>query len=311
MRLILAPMDGLADHSLRDILTRLGGIDLCVAEFVRVTNHLLNRRTFLNTVPELERGGCTRAGVPVRVQLLGSDPVCLAENAAFAASLGAPGIDLNFGCPSPLVNRNGGGAVLLQFPEQIHAIVAATRRAVPPHIPVTAKMRLGLEDTSLTLDCARAIEAGGADELTVHARTRADRYRPPARWEWLAQIRETVKLPVVANGEVWTPQDYQHIRLVSGCSDVMIGRGVIIRPDLMHRIKTGDEAMPWTALQGWVIDYYEQLVARMDPRHAPGMLKKWLGMMRTAYPEAETLHRNMRTEHDPVVVGKILASRQS
>lgn len=310
MRLILAPMEGLADQSLRDILTRLGGIDLCVAEFVRVTNHLLTKRALLNTVPELDRGGCTRAGVPVRVQLLGSDPICLAENAAFAASLGAPGIDLNFGCPSPLVNRHGGGAVLLQFPEQIHAIVAATRRAVPQHIPVTAKMRLGLEDTSLTLDCARAIEAGGADEITVHARTRADRYRPPARWEWLAHIRETVKLPVVANGEVWTPQDYQKIRQISGCTDVMIGRGVIIRPDLMRRIKTGGEAMLWPELLLWIIDYYAQLLARMDARHAPGMLKKWLGMMCAAYPEAETLHRMLRTERDPCVVGKILAARQ-
>jgi len=308
MRLILAPMEGLADQSLRDILTRLGGIDLCVAEFVRVTNHLLPKRAFLNTVPELEYGGCTRAGVPVRVQLLGSDPACLAENAAFAASIGAPGIDLNFGCPSPQVNRHGGGAILLQYPEQIHAIVAAARRAVPSHIPVTAKMRLGLEDTSLTLDCARAIEAGGADELTVHARTRADRYRPPARWEWLAHIRETVKLPVIANGEVWTPQDYQKIRQVSGCTDVMIGRGAIIRPDLMHRIKTGEEAMPWPELLHWVIDYYEQLIARMDPRHAPGMLKKWLGLMRPAYPDAETLHRTLRTERDPSVVGKMLAA---
>lgn len=306
MRLILAPMEGLADHSMRDILTRLGGIDLCVAEFVRVTNHLLPRKKLFNTVPELARGGCTRAGVPVRLQLLGSDPICLAENAAQAAILGAPGIDLNFGCPAPLVNRNGGGATLLQHPEQLHAIVAAVRRAVPPHLPVTAKMRLGLSDTALTLDCARALEAGGADELTVHARTRDDRYRPPARWEWLAHIRETVTLPVIANGDVWTPQDYHNIRQVSGCTDVMIGRGAIIRPDLMRRIKTGDEAMPWPELQRWVIDYYLQLIARMDPRHAPGMLKKWLGMMRPAYPEAETLHRLLRTEHDPQVVGKML-----
>jgi len=306
MRLILAPMEGLADQSLRDILTRLGGIDLCVAEFVRVTNHLLTRKKLLHTVPELDHGGCTRAGVPVRVQLLGSDPVCLAENAAYIASLGAPGIDLNFGCPSPTVNSHGGGAVLLQFPEQIHAIVAATRRAVPRHIPVTAKMRLGLEDTSLTLDCARAIEAGGADEITVHARTKADRYRPPARWEWLAHIREAVKLPVVANGEVWTPEDSEKIRQISGCTDVMIGRGAIVRPDLMRRIKTGDEAMPWPELLPWIIDYYDQLCARMDPKHAPGRLKQWLGMMRAAYPEAEAMHRTLRTERDPVAVGKML-----
>ncbi|MCE5182152.1 MAG: tRNA-dihydrouridine synthase family protein [Betaproteobacteria bacterium] len=308
MRLILAPMEGLADPSLRDILTHLGGIDLCVAEFVRVTNHLLSEKRLLRTVPELASGGCTRAGVPVRVQLLGSDPVCLAENAAFIAGLGAPGIDLNFGCPAPTVNLHGGGAVLLQYPERIRAIVAAARRAVPAHIPVTAKMRLGLEDTSLTLDCARAIEAGGADEITVHARTRADRYRPPARWEWLAHIRETVKLPVVANGEVWTPQDWENIRQVSGCSDVMIGRGAIARPDLMRRIKTGSEAMPWPELLPWIADFYDQLLARMDARHAPGRLKQWLGMMRSAYPEAEALHRTLRVERDPVAVGKMLAT---
>ena len=311
MRLILAPMEGIADHSLRDILTRLGGIDLCVAEFVRVTNHLLTKRTFLNTVPELGNGGCTRAGVPVRVQLLGSDPVCLAENAALAASLGAPGIDLNFGCPAPLVNKHGGGAVLLQFPEQIHAIVAATRRAVPKHLPVTAKMRLGLADTARALDCARAIEAGGAAEITVHARTRDDRYRPPARWEWLAHIRETVQLPVIANGEVWSPQDYQNIRHISGCTDVMIGRGAIIRPDLMRRIKTGEAAMPWPELLGWVSDYYAQLLVRMEAKHAPSLLKQWLGLMRTAYPEAETLHRMLRTERDPSVIEKILAVSQA
>jgi len=182
---------------------------------------------------------------------------------------------------------------------------------VPKHIPVTAKMRLGLEDTSLALDCARAIEAGGADEITVHARTRDDRYRPPARWEWLTLIRETVKLPVVANGEVWSPQDYQNIRELSGCTDVMIGRGAIIRPDLMRRIKTGEAAMPWPELLGWVSDYYAQLLVRMEAMHAPSLLKQWLGLMRTAYPEAETLHRMLRTERDASVVGKILAACQT
>jgi tRNA-dihydrouridine synthase C len=299
-------MEGLADQDMRDILTRLGGIDLCVAEFVRVTHHLLTERMLLRTVPELANGGRTRAGVPVRVQLLGSDPVCLAENAAFIAGLGAPGIDLNFGCPAPTVNRHGGGAVLLQYPERIHAIVAAARRAVPRHIPVTAKMRLGLEDTSLTLDCARAIEAGGADELTVHARTRADRYRPPARWEWLAHIREAVKLPVVANGEVWSPQDWERIRRVSGCSDVMIGRGAIVRPDLARRIKTGAPALTWPELLPWVREFYQQMRARVEPRHAPGRLKQWLGMLQNAYPEAGALHQTLRTERDPIALGTVL-----
>jgi len=133
----------------------------------------------------------------------------------------------------------------------------------------------------------------------------------PTSWEWLAHIRETVTLPVVANGEVWTPQDYQKIRRISGCTDVMIGRGTIFRPDLMRRIKTGDDAMLWPELLHWIIDYYEQLIARMEPRHAPGMLKKWLGLMRTAYPEAEILYRMLRAERDPCVISKILAACQT
>ena len=91
----------------------------------------------------------------------------------------------------------------------------------------------------------------------------------------------------------------------------MIGRDAIIRPDLMRRIKTGDEAMPWPQLHNWIIDNYEQLLVRMAPGHVPGLLKKWLGMMRTAYPEAETLHRMLRTERDASVIGKILVGCQA
>jgi len=131
MILLLAPMEGLLDHLLRDTLTRAGGVDRCVSEFIRVTGTLLPERAFLRVVPELANGGRTAAGVPVRAQLLGSDPVCLAENAARLAGLGPAGIDLNFGCPAKVVNRHGGGAALLQDPELLMRIVGAVRRAVP------------------------------------------------------------------------------------------------------------------------------------------------------------------------------------
>src|SRR5450830_306593 len=144
MTILLAPMEGLLDFVLRDILTRVGGVDRCVSEFIRVTNTLLPDRAFIRVVPELLNGGRTFAGVPVRVQLLGSDPVCLAENAARLASLGPHGIDLNFGCPAKTVNRHGGGAALLDEPELLLAIVAAVRRAVPNPTPVSAHIRPGL-----------------------------------------------------------------------------------------------------------------------------------------------------------------------
>lgn len=114
MRILLAPMEGLVDDLMRELLTSMGGIDQCVTEFVRVTSHLLPSKTFYRLCPELLQGGRTAVGVPVSVQLLGSDPACLADNAARAAELGALAVDLNFGCPAPTVNRHCGGAV--RFP---------------------------------------------------------------------------------------------------------------------------------------------------------------------------------------------------
>ncbi|MGH8803715.1 MAG: tRNA dihydrouridine synthase, partial [Polaromonas sp.] len=220
---LLAPMEGLLDFVLRDILTRVGGIDRCVSEFIRITDQLLPERVFTRIVPELHNGGRTLAGVPVRAQLLGSDPVCLAENAARLAGLGPAGIDLNFGCPAKVVNRHGGGAALLNEPDTIAAIVTAVRRAVPAHMPVSAKMRLGFNDDSRALECALAIAGGGADELVVHARTKAQAYKPPAYWERIADIRAAVRIPVVANGEIWTVEDARRCRQASGCDMLMLG----------------------------------------------------------------------------------------
>ena len=167
MLLLLAPMEGLLDATLRDVLTRTGGVDRCVSEFIRVTDTLLPERVFTRVVPELLQGGRTRAGVPVRPQLLGSDPVCLAENAARLATLNPPGIDLNFGCPAKTVNNSRGGAVLLDEPELVGRIVAAVRRAVPTHVPVSAKMRLGYQDDLRAEECAQAIAEAGANELVI------------------------------------------------------------------------------------------------------------------------------------------------
>ncbi|MDP3134243.1 MAG: tRNA-dihydrouridine synthase, partial [Burkholderiaceae bacterium] len=201
MQLLLAPMEGLLDFALRDTLTRVeagqgagaagggaahvhpSGIDRCVSEFIRITDTLLPARAFIRTMPELRTGGRTLTGVPVRGQLLGSDPTLLAENAARLAELGSHGVDLNFGCPAKVVNRHGGGSALLDDPELIHRIVSAVRRAVPAAVPVSAKMRLGFNDDHRAEDCALAIEAAGASEIVVHARTKAHGYRPPAYWE--------------------------------------------------------------------------------------------------------------------------------
>jgi tRNA-dihydrouridine synthase C len=235
--LLLAPMEGLLDHPLREVLTAVGGVDRCVSEFIRVTGTLLPERVFTRIVPELLHGGRTRSGVPVRPQLLGSDPACMAENAAALAALGPDGIDLNFGCPAKTVNRHGGGSALLVDPELLARIVGAVRRAVPAALPVSAKMRLGYEDASRAVECAQALAAGGASELVVHARTRADGYRPPAHWEHIPAIRAAVRVPVVANGEIWTIADAERCRRVSGCDALMLGRGMVVDPGLALAIR--------------------------------------------------------------------------
>lgn len=307
MRIALAPMEGLVDAPLRAALTRIGGVDWCVTEFVRVTSSLLPARVFRRYAPEANTGWRTATGVPLKLQLLGSDPACLADNAARAAELGAPGIDLNFGCPAKSVNRHRGGAVLLKEPELLHAIVSAVRAATPAAIPVTAKMRLGYEDTALVLDCARALDDGGAAELVVHARTKLDGYKPPAHWHWIARIKEAVKAPVVANGEIWTVEDYFRCRTESGCDDVMLGRGLVARPDLARQIRAALAGLPpdtvaWSEMIEVLAEFQRSLAGMGAQTYAPGRLKQWLGYLRLSYPEAAALFRAVRQHtHVPAI----------
>lgn len=305
-KIFLAPMDGLADSLLRDLLTRVGGYDGAVSEFLRVSGTPLPLRAFRRVCPELDNNSRTRSGIPVAVQLLGSHPERMAETAARLATLAPVGIDLNFGCPAPTVNRHGGGAMLLDDPELMQRIAEAVRRAVPPVIPVTAKMRLGVRDTAKTLECARALESAGVVSLVVHARTKADAYRPPAYWEWIARVRETVAVPVIANGEIWSAADYNRCREITGCADVMIGRGAVADPLLARRIRGAQdgvcrEAEPnedWQAVVPLVCEFWVRVQQRVTARHAPGRLKLWLNSLRRAYPQAEVLYQRLRTVND-------------
>lgn len=316
MTLLLAPMEGLLDFVLRDVLTRVGGVDRCVSEFIRITGSLLPDKVFLRYLPELLNGSRTLAGVPVRAQLLGSDPVCMAENAARLAALQPEGIDLNFGCPAKVVNRHGGGAALLQEPERIAAVVAAVRRAVPAHLPVSAKMRLGFNDTVLMRECAQAMQDGGAAELVVHARTKADGYRPPAYWELIPQVRDAVRIPVVANGEIWTVEDAQRCRAVSGCDALMLGRGAVADPGLARAIRAADagragsDTVQWADLLPQLATFWQLVCDGLEPRQRAGRLKQWLNLLRRRYPEAELAFEHVRTLTDQREITRWIAALQ-
>jgi tRNA-dihydrouridine synthase C len=302
MKLLLAPMEGLLDATLRDVLTRTGGIDRCVSEFIRVTDTLLPERTFYRVLPELRRGGFTRAGVPVRAQLLGSDPVCLAENAARLAGISPHGVDLNFGCPARTVNQSRGGAVLLDEPELIHRIVSAVRRAVPEGVVVSAKMRLGFNDDRVAEACALAVAQAGANELVIHARTKAHGYRPPAYWERIAQVRSVLsshpEMNVVANGDVFSAADARRCRAVTGCADLMVGRGVVTDPGLALAIKCQGH-VGWSEVVPLLGVFWLQVVIRVERRHRAGRLKQWLNYLRHRYPEAQAAFDALRLSNDP------------
>ena len=319
MRIVLAPMEGLLDHLLRDTLTQpvsdtpvsgtqaSSGIDACVTEFIRVTDALLPAHRLYRVVPELRHRGRTRSGVPVRVQFLGSDPVCIAENAAHAATLGALGIDLNFGCPTKLVNRHGGGAALLRDPGLMRTIVRTVRQAVPAGIPVTAKMRLGYDSTDRALECAEALADGGAAEIVVHARTRTDGYRPPAYWEWIARIREHVGIPVIANGEIWNVDDAHRCRTISGCDDLMLGRGAVANPALALMIR-GERAagFPWAEVWQRVRQFWVAIELQVPARFRHGRLKQWLLHLGRHYPEAQEQFGLIRRLVKPEDIGRLL-----
>jgi tRNA-dihydrouridine synthase C len=296
---------------MRELLSSLGGVDRCVTEFVRVSERLLPPRVFYRLCPELLRGGTTASGVPVYVQILGGQPNIVAENAALAAELGALGVDLNFGCPARTVNRSDGGSIILRDPERVAAITAAVRSAVPADIPVTVKTRLGYEDRQRFLEIATGIQEAGANELTVHARTKKDGYRPPAYWEDIRRARDLLSIPVIANGEIWSPADAIRCREVSGCSDLMLGRGALCRPDLPRLVaaaSTGLDCKPlcWSEIIPLVLHFFELNLACYDAGHAGNPLKQWLVYLRSYYHPAALLFERIKRLRDPVLIGETL-----
>ncbi len=294
MKLILAPMEGLTDPIMRDVLTHVGSFDWCVTEFIRVTNSVLPDHVYHSYCPELLNDGKTAADTPVHVQFLGNDPEMLAANAIRAVALGAPAIDMNFGCPAKTVNKHRGGSVLLDEPETVHMLVKAVRDAVPSHIPVSAKMRLGYMDRNYTLENAHAIEDAGASWLTVHARTKAEGYTPPAFWDQLKPIREALKINVIANGEIWTNADAKQCQIESGCEDLMIGRAAVTTPDITQCIRqnTDNPLISWHELVALQVRFlsgpYKKEINMV------GRYKQWIGMMSKHYPEAKLLWNEVK-----------------
>lgn len=236
--IILAPMEGVTDAPMRGILTEVGGFDFCVTEFLRISGQVPPRKIFFRHVPELATQAKTKSGTPVCFQLLGGHPERLVQSALRAVELGAGAIDLNFGCPAPTVNRNDGGATLLKHPDRIEEIVRALRTSVPKSISVSAKLRLGWENPrDLFVNAERAVK-GGADFITIHARTRMQGYQPPVKWGLIGELKKQIHVPIVANGDIWSIDDFRKCRDETACEHFMIGRGALMQPGLALAIRS-------------------------------------------------------------------------
>jgi tRNA-dihydrouridine synthase C len=175
---------------------------------------------------------------------------------------------------------------------------------VPPDIPVTVKTRLGYEDPSLFADIVRGIAAAGATELTVHARTKRHGYRPPAFWEEIDRARQLVSLPVIANGEIWSLADALRCREVSGCSDLMLGRGALCRPDLPRLVAAasrGDTLNPltWPDIAALLLQFLDLNLDSYDAGHAGNPLKQWLVYLRSHYHRAALLFEEIKRLRAP------------
>lgn len=297
MYIVLAPMQGYADFIMRKLFCEIGGFNEVVSEFIRITHTLHSYQTWQKKIPELKNHGKTSTGVLCTVQILGSDAENMANNALMAVKAGAMKIDINFGCPAPCVNRHQGGAVLLDSPELIFDIVSNVRQRLPENIELSAKMLLGNIDTNNTLACADAICKAGADYLTIHARTKIQQYQPPAQWEWFEIIQKHINIPLIANGDIFSVDDFLRLTKMSNLYGIMLGRGVLRCPDLALQIQASLSKQQYVSLnEKQIIDLLKHFIhlcqqKNLCEKYIVARIKQWLAQLVLHYPLDEILQK--------------------
>ena len=290
--IVLAPMAGVTDLPFR-LLCKEQGADLICTEMVSAKGIFYNNKNTedLLRIDDRER--------PVSLQLFGSDPDIISEMAKKIEHRNFDILDINMGCPVPKVVNNGEGSALLKNIPLAAKIIEKTVKAIDK--PVTVKFRKGFgADEVQAIEMAKAAEAAGAAAMAVHGRTREQYYSGKADWEIIAKVKDTVSIPVIGNGDIFTPEDAKNMMEQTNCDGVMIGRGAQGNPWIFHQIKTYLET-------GMVEKPSPQEVTEMILRHAK-MQIEWKGEKRgmremrshaawytAGYPHSASLRRAMNT----------------
>lgn len=229
-RLVLAPMAGVTDLPFR-LLCKEQGVDLIYTEMVSAKGIMYNNKNTesLLVVKEEER--------PIALQLFGSDPTIMSEMAKKIEERNFDILDINMGCPVPKVVNNGEGSALMKNPKLAGEIVRAVSRAIQK--PVTVKIRKGFsKDECNAVEVAKILEDNGASAIAVHGRTREQYYSGKSDIDIITQVKQAVQVPVIGNGDIFTPQDAKRMLEVTGCDAIMLARGVRGNPWLFHQINS-------------------------------------------------------------------------
>lgn len=270
--LLLAPMAGLTHSALRQIILGFGGVGLLSTEMLGA-KRLPTENPGIS--PYLIR---IDSGKPLSYQLLIAAAGELAPAIEVLHALKADAIDLNMGCPAPAVGRIGAGIRLMERPEEVRSIVAEARKRTP--LPLTAKIRLGTElDERKLKDFCTMLEDEGIDMLSVHARLKKESFARRPRWECIAKVKDWLKIPVIANGGIFSVEDAENCLRVSGADGLMLGRGAAIQPWLFAEIARDlcgcTIAEPAVSLPAVYGDFIDLLTGLFRPEHRLGRLKEF------------------------------------
>ena len=293
--LFVAPMAGITDRPFRRLARRFGAA-LAVSEMVSARPELReSRKTRLRLDHAGEPG-------PVSVQIAGADPQMLADAARLNVAGGADIIDINMGCPAKKVCNVHAGSALLEDEALVARILEAVVAAVD--VPVTLKIRTGpAPERRNALRIARIAEAAGVQALAIHGRTRACAFGGQAEYESIAEVKSRVRIPVIANGDVHTPEDAKRVLEATGADGVMVGRAAQGRPWLFHEIAhylaTGERLAPPPAREigAVLVEHLDGLYDLYGGEHGARVARKHIGWTVRALPGGEALRSSVNGLH--------------